>query len=1032
MIVTPSDGTRGSRVPPWLLLAFFASGGAGLIYEVVWAKIIATILGNSLFAISTVVSAFFGGLALGAWALGPLLSRRSRVRRYALLEVGIALLGVLSVPGLRATLPLFVELHRALAPSFGAFLAIRFALVFLVLLIPTALMGATLPILVAHVEERRFGAGLSRLYSINTLGAVAGTLLAAFVLIPSLGLLRTAITAAVANLAAAALAWARRGEDGRGELATPRSEARANQAAGDLGGVAGGDAVGALAPGTGAPSRPHPAAIMLLVALSGFAALVFEVTWTRILTLVIGSSVLSFAIVLALYLFGIAIGSAAIAKSVARMERPLLRFAELQILLALVVLTHLFVFPMLPDVFLDVIRSRGTTLPIYLAAQAGLAGLILVPPCVILGALFPLAARLLYAGESGRATGVTYAVNTAGTILGSLAAGFAMIPMLGTRGTLLAGAALSLAVGLAALWRAPAPAARRAGVGALAVLAALGLALSAPRWDPRVLTAGVYRPAAAEYLANVASLAGVQGSTLARAVASDSVLFLREGANATVSLHRRVGTDELQLRIGGKVDASKGDVETQILSGVLPMLFARDGARVAVIGHGSGMTLASTLHAGAAAAVAIEIEEAVLEASRYFHEPGEDPLDDPRVRVVLEDGRTHLAVSREWYDVIISEPSNPWIAGNNNLFTRDFYRLVRLRLAPDGVFTQWLQLYELSAETLSSLLAAFRAEFPDAYAFVSFRADLILVAPAPGAVAHLERLGLQEVREDMRRLKLDPPEAIFSYYACPVSELPAELAGGPLNTDDRPRVEYRAPIDLFRIGRRELFDDGSVPLVERIPRSAQLPFLPGVDPRLVDRWRASGLLQQGRISNARDAIGRLRDLGEASAADSLDSLAKVAEVVAYAKEVGVMVARLAGVGRAEEARERLRAGLAESPGDRVLIFHLGLIAMQTGGHGEADSLFALASATGGGPLAPLALNNRGVLAMRRKDIEAAIALFRQSQAIAPGLPGSYIYEARALADRGDRDAARGALERGLAACPGDADLIAWQARLAGP
>jgi spermidine synthase len=989
------------------------SGAAGLVYEIVWSRVLSTTLGNSLFAISTVVAAFFGGLALGACTLGPRLADRAdRVRLYALLEIGVGLLGALSVPFLRAIEPLFVALHRALLPSFPVFLSIRFLVLFVVLLVPTALMGATLPLLVAHAEGRRFGSALSRLYAINTLGAVTGTLLAAFALVPILGLTGSALAAAAANGLAAALAWSRRAET----AAAPA-----------------GDAPGAETRGEpAAPQSPHRRGmIAALVAASGFAALVFEVTWTRILTLVIGSSVISFAIVLAFYLLGIAWGSALIARRLPRLERPLLLFGLLQVSLAVVTLTHLFLFPALPGAFLRIILEPSVTLPLYLGAQALAAAILLVPPCLFLGALFPLAARLPHRRDAGRATGAAYAVNTAGTILGSLAAGFVLIPRIGSRSTLLAGALLSLAIGFAALAASRAPRARRAGVAGAALAAALVLVALAPAWDPRVLTAGVFRPAAAQVLQRTAAAADPARARLESAVASDSILFFEEGVNATVSVHRRGPTGEVVLKLGGKADASTIDIETQILCGHIPMFFNRLDARVAVIGHGSGMTLASVLMHAPREVVAIELETAVLEASRFFHAPGKDPLDDPRVRVVVEDGRTHLAVTRDRYDVIISEPSNPWLAGNNNLFTRDFYRLVRSRLAPGGVFGQWLQLYELSPETLASLLAAFHEVFPSAYAFVTFQADLILVATDGDARWRLGRLKRADIAAEFRRVSLDTPEEVLSYYACSVAEMPARLAAGRVNTDDDPRVEYRAPIDLFEVGRREITGAGGIPLADQIPRSRRVPFADEVDDRTISRWRAAGLVRQGRLEAARAAAEWVREAGDGAAADSLDALITTAEEDARARAVGVEVARLGGARRFDEAERIVRDELARAPGDPVLVFHLGLVLMQTGQDAEADSLFARTLATARGTLLAKANVNRGILAMRRNAIDDGLAFFREAQALSPDSPDAYAYEARVLAEAGRAVEARAALERGLAACPGDARLLEQRAALAG-
>lgn len=964
------------RVPKALLVAFAASGAAGLILEVIWSKALSTILGNSLFATATVVSAYLAGLAFGAHVLGPRMSRSpGLIGRYVRLELAVAVLGALSLPLLMMTQPVYIAVHRALAPTFVAFVAVRFALCFALLLLPTALMGATLPLLVARSEELRFGGALSRLYAANTLGAAVGTLLAAFVLIPAAGLFRGTLAAASANVSAAAIAWLGCGAAGRraGDVVQSPRDSRGHWEA------AGGSR----------PTRSVDGTLLLLVAASGCSALLLEIAWTRILTLIVGSSVYSFAIVLAFYLLGIAIGSAMIARWLPRLKQPLLAFATLQLILGLLVLTQLFVFPALPDILLGVMLNSRTTLARYLAVLGFLAALILVPPCLILGAAFPVAARLLHTSDAGRTTGLAYAVNTGGTIVGSLGAGFLLIPLLGSRATVLAGALLSIAIALVALVRAIPKDRRLAGLAGGAALAAAALALASPKWDPRVLTAGVYRPGSAQCVGGVTEMTEKSRSPVARAVSRDSLLSFREGLNATVSLHRPAGTEDLVLKIGGKSDASTGDAETQVLSGHFPFMFVADSGRTAVIGHGSGMTLESILAEGARSVEVIEIEEAVLAASRWFHRPDADPLDDPRVRVILEDGRTHLAVSRALYDVIVSEPSNPWVAGNNNLFTLEFYRLVRSRLAAGGVFVQWVQLYELSPQTLASLLTTFRSVFPEAYVFLTLASDLVLVATPPGASARMDRAGAPGSPAERNPLRLDPRRAAASHYACMLSELPEQLLRGPRNTDDRPIVEYRAPIDCFRVGRRAIFEQTDVAIADQIPRSPRVPFLPSGD--------SPGMAEPD-------------DRSEEEA-------------------IGIEMARLMGGGRAAEAEQRLREQITERPDNAGLLFHLGLLLMQTNRAAEADSVFVCVVEHGGGTIAARALNNRGILAMRRRDPEAGLAFFRAAEVLEPTNPEIYHYEARALAGMHRREESLSALRRGLEACPGDPSLLVRRAQM---
>lgn len=1014
------------RAPRWLFLAFLLSGFAGLVYEIVWSKVLSYSLGNSLYATATVIAAFLGGLAIGAEFLGARLACRSdRVRVYALLEFAIAFCGILSVPLLRGADPVFALLHRALGETPALLVAARWVILTLILLVPTVLMGATLPLLTERVERGGFGAGLARLYAVNTFGAVAGTLLAALVIIPGVGLLATALVAAAVNLVAGLIAWNRREAGGATEAIRPSGADRAAAS------VRTGAGEESRASGRAAP--PPRALAIALIALSGFAALVLEVCWTRILILIIGSSVHSFAFVLAAYLFGIALGSALWARRVASTATPMALFAWLEIAFGVIVLLHLFFVPLLPAALFSAIVNPSISLPTFLAVQALLAVLLVGPPCVLLGALFPLGARLLYRGEAGAATGLAYLANTAGTIAGSIAAGFLLIPAIGSRATLIAGAIAPLAIGALALFCARHEAgatdlrrgSRRSSwvLGAVAIYTALVLA-TAPRWDLRLLTAGVFRPATAAMIASGTDASLPLSRRIESFVDTDSILFFREGMNATVSLQRAPGGN-LYLKIGGKTDASLLDRETMVLFGHLPMLFARDGARTVVIGHGSGMTLASVLdHAPAFVHVA-ELEEAVLTASRAFHAAGEDPLDDARVRVIVEDGRTYLADTPERFDAILSQPSNPWLAGMSNLFTRDFYEIVRGRLAEGGVFAQWIQLYEMSAETLSSMLAAFRSVFPEAHLFITAKADLILVAPAQSATFHAERLRGERVRASLERAGVSPPDRVLAYYACDLDDLPPPLVAGPANTDDNVLVEYRAPIDLLTVGRKALLTGTPASIAASVPHVFPVPFVAESDARATSRLRGEGLALQGNFVAAEQAIAWLAADGARAEADSLAEFVEVARFESRSASLATEMARLTQLGPegARELETRLRALVAAQPNDPVARFYLGVIDLQAGRLDAADAHFEFVARTARGAPAARANNNRGLLAGARGDVAAAVAFFEESRRIRPDLPESYLFEAEVRAAAGDVTGARATVDAGLAVAPTDPRLL---------
>lgn len=963
------------------------------------------------------MAAYLGGLAFGAEFIGTRLARRGgRLRAYVAIECVVALLGIASVPALRATEPLFAALHREFAASAPILLAARWALLSIMLFVPTALMGATLPLLVAHVERRGAGGALARLYATNTLGAMLGTLGAALVIIPSLGLTRGAIAAAGANLVAALIVWARRSDEPRALTGAAERLVRAS----------------APTPAPAARAAPRAAAIALLAAAAGFIALSLEVCWTRVLILLIGSSVHSFAFVLSAFLLGIALGSALFARAVDRTAHPLRAFGALQIALALLVVAQLFAVPRLPGLFLGLILDARVSLPFYVAAQALVVAILVVPPCLIFGALFPLSARLLDDGDPAEATGRAYLFNTAGTILGSLATGFVLIPRLGSRAALVVGALAPLAIGVALIVAARGATLRARALAAAFGLAALALLAAAPAWDLRLLTAGIFRPAAAGMIAAATDARLSATERIATAAHADSILFLREGINATVSLQKSPATGNLYLKIGGKTDASLLDRETQVLLGHLPMFFAGDAPRALVIGHGSGMTLAAVLAHGAARATVVELEEAVLDASRAFHAPGDEPLDDPRTSVAIEDGRTFLAAARERYDVVISEPSNPWLAGTNNLFTRDFYEIVRARLTAEGVFAQWIQLYELSPRTLASLLASFGAVFPEAHVFLTTKSDLILVAAPRSSRFHAERLAAARVAEELARIGASPPERVLAHYACELAEMPPELRDGPLNTDDNVLVEYRAPLDLLAVGRRALFGVPSPPLAERVPRRFPPPFEAGLEGRDAARVQGEGLAIQGNFAAARGAIAWLAGAGARAAADSLEAFVAEAEVESRSASLAIELSRIAAPGDAERLDARLRAHLASQPGDAVARFYLGVLVLQSGRAEEADALFAEVARTARGAAAARANNNRGLIALARGDTEAGVAFFRAARAARPDLPESYLFEARALAEGGDAAGARAVLDAGLVAAPGDTRLRELAAALGAP
>jgi spermidine synthase/tetratricopeptide (TPR) repeat protein len=525
--------------------------------------------------------------------------------------------------------------------------------------------------------------------------------------------------------------------------------------------------------------------------------------------MVLGSSLYAFSAMLGAFLTGIAVGALVARRLIDRLTRPLLAYALGIAALGLLSLATTLVLPIVPKVFLRLVHWFGITGARTVFFQVGLAMLTMLPPTLVLGALFPLLARGLSAGgrEAGSATGAVYFANTVGSASGAFAAGFLLIPALGLRGTLALAAALNfVTAGALAALLPEVPARSRLAGASLAAVAAATLAIVPLPWNLHDLTRGVFRHPLQRIEAGV-HLGTIDG------VPNDEIIYYRDGLNTTVSVHH--DADVTYLKVNGKTDASSpGDMPTQVLSAHIPMLFGRPASRVLVIGLASGVTLGSVLRHPVERADAVEIEPAMVEASRFFDPWSGAPLDDTRARVILDDGRTYLSGTPERYDVIISEPSNPWISGVSNLFTHEFFSAAKSALEPGGRLLQWVQVYGLPADGLRSVLAAVRAEFPHVYVF-SYQAsfgDLLLLASLEPLrrdfLPRWEQL-TPSVRDDLARVDILTIDQLWSL----VRLLPGDIDmirrdARVVNTDENLFVELSSPWLLHQESRtlRENWD----------------------------------------------------------------------------------------------------------------------------------------------------------------------------------------------------------------------------------
>lgn len=776
---------------------FFLSGATALVYEVVWLRMLGLLFGHTVYAVTTVLAAFMAGLGLGSLLFGRRAPRLGDpIRTYGVMEVGIGLYAALTPWLLRAISTVYVDLHRAVDLSYDAFSFVQFLVVFSLLLVPTTLMGGTLPILsqviVAQGDAMARPVGL--LYALNTFGAVLGVALAGYSLLPGLGNRTTLWLAAAANVAVGLVAM------------LYSAKARATAA--------------------GATGRPLSRAVLagasrsgvwpvVALGVSGAASMIYEVAWTRALSLVIGSSTYAFTAMLLVFLGGIAGGAALYAWLRGRRRATPAGFAGLQIGIGLTVAIALLVFERMPELFL--LGVKWSDSPRFVqAVQLAVSAAALLPSTVLIGATFPCAAGVAGGGPTaaGRHVGRLYAANTLGAIAGTVLAGFVLVPTVGMHSAITIGAALNFLLGAALLVRVrPATAWPRAAAAATG-LAGVGV-LFLPIWDLRTISSGpaVY---AKRYLA-------VDGASAAR-----EVLFYRDGPSATVTVERAAGF--LSLLVNGKVDASTApaDMPTQLMLGHLPLLLHPAPRTVLVIGLGSGITAGAVARHPVQHLDVVEIEPAVVEASRFFRAENGDVLSDPRVRVVVGDARSFLLTAPTRYDVITSEPSNPWIGGIASLFSLEFFQLARQHLQPGGIMLQWIHAYNLLPQDLRTVVETFRTVFPALSVWQVGPGDFLLLGRAEPAPIDLNVIKARydtnpTVRQDLERMRMGGWAGILGYFVLGAGDAGRYASHADVNTDDRLSLEFSAPralyLDTHAENARALRSFGTASLPEVTPGS---------------------------------------------------------------------------------------------------------------------------------------------------------------------------------------------------------------------
>jgi spermidine synthase len=958
---------------------FVVSGATALIYQVTWLRNLSLVFGASFEATSIVLAAFMAGLSAGGYALARRAEQAQRpLLLYGLLELGIAAFA-LAVPALLRGLD--AAYVRAALASDGVtpgLNALRVLMALAILFVPTFLMGGTLPVLTRGFVERLgdFGPRLAWLYGLNTLGAVIGAVAAGFFLIQRLGVWHTQLLAVSLNVAVALAAIA------AGRFMAP---ALAPTSAGP-----GAEAV--------APAPPHEIRALRLAfagtALCGFCALALEVMWTRAISMAVGATTYSFTVMLAAFLTGIWLGSWLHAAFPLRRYGPATQQAAVLCALGVAAALASFWIPRLPQLAVDLNVELYGLAPRIRSGTALLLGFaVMLPPCVLMGIAFPLAgeARARLASGFGRSAGDALALNTLGSIAGSLCAGFVLIPGLGLQRGMLIAAALYFAYGcllLAALARDTHP--RRMAARALAAAgaaAALLLPWWMPPWDRSLM--GAFQNDQLQYW-----LDGEGAADLPERMAGWSVLYYREGRGSTVSVVDQ-GWNRTVI-VNGKAEASDDPVDghIQLMLGHVPVLAHPNPKRAFVLGMGTGITLgAVAAHPGLEEIVLAEIEPAVLGARPFLAASNGDPLGDPRVRVAIQDGRNYLKTTPERFDVITADPIHPWTSGSVYLYTREYYEIAAAHLAPGGIMCQWLPITGISGENVRSVVASFADVFPHTSLWQTSHDVLVIGSLEPVAIewqSLVDRLKAPRVAAQLGALGLDDAVAFLAEMGMDDAGVRAYAEGAPRNTDDNVYLEFSSPLSIG--------DPDVEQVTLRVNRARSALAAGGNAP-------ATGMpdAERARLAVARSAKNRLLY----SQIQSRRTLERLKEVAAEAPDYRPA--------RIELARQLARQGARDLDAGRV---PLALA--------RAREAVAMADEPSAYLLEGSALSRQGRYAEALAPIERAVAL-------APHRWMAHYQLAIALMGAGRNAEASAALERAVALNPAHAELGARlaEARAAG-
>lgn len=776
-VIMKAKNQLNTSIQSWLCTAFFFSGFTGLIYEVLWVRLLSLSFGLTVHAMGIVLAAFMAGLALGSFFLGKALERFPHpIRVYGWLELGIGFFA-LAVPTLVHLLDtVYVMIYNGSGLSLWVLSLIRFLFAFILLVIPTFLMGGTLPILSRALisEAAEVGKWTGRLYGLNTIGGALGPIAAGFILIPTLGVSKSNLLAALINILIGMAAIGLSSKSARFQMidlpeTLPQRKKKVKKS----------------------PELPV-ALVTLSIGLSGFAALMYEVVWTKAFSLIIENTVYAFSTMLATFLTGLALGGLFYRRIMSRRKDHMLAFGLIEGGIGLYGLLTIPLFRSLADYFY---RAQGSSNPFsdswlfFTGSQVLLFAGVMLVPTLLMGMALPLVCQMVFQKtenlkEVGSQIGTVYSANTVGAVAGSLLASFVLIPLLGLQKTLFAAAGTNLLIAMLLFLRHPVMGFRK-------------------KWVLLTLFAFLLLPAGGIALSSDITFQSIPEGGRRK------ILYHHEDAGGIVEVIEDKETKVRTLlsnRLRQEGGNAPNDLTIARQQGDLPLILHPNPEKVLVIGLGTGISLASTLHEAVSEVTVVELSRGVIEAARYFSQENQEISEDPKVHIIEQDGRNFLHLTRNQYDVIIQELFFPYRASVGNLYTREHYKQIRKRLKPGGIICQWIAINQISPTDLKRIIKTFQAASPNTSLWLIGGYIAIIGADDPLSLDmsilkdRLKALGRDK---DAVRYKFDP-ELFLTTFLFEGRDVADYVSGVQINTDDNALIEFHSPRVFHKIYTNDL------------------------------------------------------------------------------------------------------------------------------------------------------------------------------------------------------------------------------------